>query len=306
MNTELPRNSLIAVVMLTVNQQENTVRCLSSFAAVAAPEFDIVLWDNGSNDGTADYVREKFPTVLVHHSPKNLGAAGGRNAGAELAIETYQPEFLLFIDNDTVVTPGFLSALLEPFHDDDKLGQTSAKIKFLKDPERLNDAGGSNIQYWLGRTTPIGYNELDTGQYDKPTRCVAPTCCTLVRTSVFREISGFDTAFDPYGYEDLDLSLRIFEAEYYALYVPDAVIYHDPSQTFESGQFTEKYAQHKARNWFLFMRRHAPAWKQLAFWIVGAPLILVRMLRSNDEIGFFRKLGGLLRGMFHVRRNPQR
>ena len=278
---------------------------MSSFEAVKTPEFNIVLWDNGSDDGTAEYVREKFPAILVRHSPQNLGAAAGRNAGAKLAIETYHSEFLLFIDNDTVVTPTFLRALLKPFHEDDKLGQTSAKIKFFKDPERLNDAGGSRIQYWLGRTTPIGYNEIDIGQYDKPTRCIAPTGCTVIRTSVFHEIGGFDTAFDPYGYEDLDLSLRIYKASYYALYVPDAVIYHDPSQTFEGGQFTQKYAQHKARNWFLFMRRHAPVWKQLAFWLVGAPLILVRMLLRKNETGYIGKLRGFLRGIYDMRHNRQ-
>lgn len=303
MKTELAKKSRVCVVMLTLNQRDKTLQCLSSFNSVMKPDFNIVLWDNGSDDGTEVFVKEKFPAVLLGRSPQNLGAAAGRNAGAKLAIDTYDPEFLLFIDNDTVVTPNFLLALLLPFYDDDKLGQTSAKIRFLKDPDRLNDAGGSKIQFVLGRTTPIGFNEIDSGQYDVPTRCIAPTGCTMVRTSVFLDVGGFDTAFDPYGYEDLDFSLRIYKASNYALYIPDAVIYHDPSQTFEGGLFTQKYAQHKARNWFLFMRRHAPVWKQAAFFFIGVPLIFVGMLRRKDEIGFFRKVRGMLRGALDARRN---
>ena len=104
-------------------------------------------------------------------------------------------------------------------------------------------------------------------------------------------------------YEDLDLNLRFHKTSYYALYVPDAVIHHDPSRTIEDGQFTDKYVQHKARNWFAFMRRHAPLWKQLTFCSVGAPLILARMLRRKDGTSFFRKLAGLLPGVYDARRN---
>jgi GT2 family glycosyltransferase len=250
-------------------------------------------------------VRENFPEVLVNHHEKNLGAAGGRNAASELAIDTFNPSHLLFMDNDTVVDPEFLGALLEPFDGDEKLAQTMAKIRYLKDMNRINNGGGSKIEFWKGSTNPIGLNEIDHGQYDKPTKCIAPTTCVLVRTDVFKKVGGFDLKFDPYGYEDLDLSLRIMREGYYGLYVPKALIYHDPSRTtFEDGVFTERYAKHKTRNWFLFMMRHASLSEKLSFIFIGVPFILSRMIVKESRKGNIAFFKGLFLGLVDFLKTP--
>src|SRR5690242_1101158 len=100
----------IAIIILTVNQREKTFRCLESLYTVTQPPFQIIVWDNGSTDGTCEAIRESFPEVIVHHHPVNSGAAAGRNMAAELAIQNCNPSFLLFIDNDMTVTPPFLAA----------------------------------------------------------------------------------------------------------------------------------------------------------------------------------------------------
>ena len=79
---EETNSAKIAVIILTVNQRENTIQCLSSFKSVESPPHHILLWDNGSTDGTAETVREAFPEVLVHSHPMNIGAAAGRNEAA--------------------------------------------------------------------------------------------------------------------------------------------------------------------------------------------------------------------------------
>ncbi|MFX0195029.1 MAG: glycosyltransferase family 2 protein [Candidatus Hodarchaeota archaeon] len=286
----------IAIIMLTVNQRENTIQCLSSFRSVKSPPYRIIVWDNGSLDGTVDAVRDMFPDVLVYHHPNNLGAAAGRNAAAELAINTLNPTHLFFIDNDTIVTPGFLDALLEPFTGRKTLAQTEPKIKFLKDKKRLQSAGGARIRFWLGSTTTIGYGEIDRSQYEKPSQCI-PSGCTLVRTDVFQKVGGFDSQFDPYGTEDLDFSLRIRKAGYYGLYVPKSLIFHNPTQTFEQGKYTEKYARVKARNWILLMRRHASPLQQLGFIFLGAPYLFIKLIIREGRKGNLAAAGGLLRGM---------
>jgi O-antigen biosynthesis protein len=295
-NIELTHASKLVIIMLTVNQREKTIKALQSFRAVSSPTFELLLWDNGSRDGTVDAVRETFPEVIVHYHPTNLGAAAGRNAAAKLALEKFRPSHLLFIDNDMTVTPNCLGALLMPFKDDTRLAQTTGKILVPNGNGQLNDAGGCRIQFWLGRTQPVGCGEIDRGQYDKPTRCV-PGGFTLVRTDVFQQVGGFDPLFDPYGYEDLDFSLRISKAGYYALYVPDAVAYHEVSQTFEGGNYTEKYVSQKAKNWFLFMSRHASATEQLGFIFWGAPYRLIRAVIRETRNGNFRALVGVPRGL---------
>jgi GT2 family glycosyltransferase len=72
--------------MLTVNQREKTMRALASFRNITNPPFKLLLWDNGSQDGTIDAVREAFPEVLAHYHSTNLGVASRRNAAAALAI----------------------------------------------------------------------------------------------------------------------------------------------------------------------------------------------------------------------------
>jgi GT2 family glycosyltransferase len=297
MNSRDGRRANIVVIMLTINQREKTLRALTSFRAITHPPFKLLLWDNGSDDGTAQAVREAFPEVLVHQHTTNLGVASGRNAAAELAIKAFAPTHLLFIDNDMIVTPDFVSALLEPFEHDSRLGQTQAKLRFIDNPLRLNDAGGCRIQFWLGRTRPVGYGEIDHGQYDHPAKCIACWGAMLVRTELFQQLGGFDSTFDPFGPEDLDFSLRLYKAGYYALYVPQALAFHEVSHTFEGGRYTELYARHKARHWFLFLRRHAPLIEQAAFVCIGAPYRMARMLIREGRRGNLRALLGALRGL---------
>jgi GT2 family glycosyltransferase len=288
----------IAVIMLTMNQREKTLRALASFSRSTSPLFHIVLWDNGSQDGTVDKVQGELPEVLVHHHPTNIGVASGRNAAAALAIEKFRPTHLLFIDNDMIVEPNFVSALLAAFKTDPHLAQTQAKLRFMNDPTRLNDGGGCRIQFWLGRTSPVGFGEIDRGQYDKQARCISCGGAMMVRTDVFQQLGGFDEKFSPFGPEDLDFSLRCYKAGYHALYVPQAVAYHEVSHSFEGGQYTELYARNKSRHWLLFMRRHASFAEQIAFYLIGAPLRIIQMVIREGRKGNWAALRGSVRGLF--------
>jgi hypothetical protein len=282
--------------MLTMNQKDKTLRCLESFREVKEPPYRVLVWDNGSADGTEEAVREAHPEVLFYRSPLNLGVAGGRNAGAEQAIRDINPAYLLFIDNDIVVTPGFLLPLLEPIRNEPGIVQTSAKIRFLRDPNRLNAAGGARINFLLGTTKATGSGEIDRGQYDEPGECIANGGCTLVRRDVFESMSGFDTRFNPYGPEDLDFSLRVRKSGFRCLYVPSSLVYHDPSRTFVGNLFSEAYASQKAKKWLLLMRKHASALEKLGFFFVGIPFAFLRVLFREGARGNLGALRGLWRG----------
>ncbi|HZW36334.1 MAG TPA: glycosyltransferase family 2 protein [Candidatus Deferrimicrobiaceae bacterium] len=293
------RSEGIAVVMLTVDQREKTLRCLESFRSVDAPPYRILVWDNGSVDGTEEAVRTAYPDVVFHRSPTNLGAAGGRNAGVERAIAAFDPAYLLFLDNDIVVTPGFLLPLTEPFRQDPSVGQTSAKIRYLHDPARINAAGGSRVNFPLGIVTVTGIGEIDRGQHDEPGECIANGGCTLVRRDVFERIGGFDDRFHPYGHEDLDLSLRIRKSGFRVLYVPSSVVYHEPSRTLVGTRFDEAYAASKARTWLLLLHKHASAAEKGGFFLVGIPLAFFRVLCREGRAGGLKALRGLWRGTAH-------
>jgi GT2 family glycosyltransferase len=291
----------VGVIILTMNQRDRTLKCLDSLQAKEGPPFQIVLWDNGSQDGTAEAVHEAFSQVLVHHHPSNLGVASGRNAGAELAIKTFDPTHLLFLDNDMLVEPGFVGALMKPFTEDDRVGQTQAKLRFMHNRDLLNDGGGARINFLLWQITPVGYGEVDRGQHDTIQECVACGGAMMVRTDVFQELGGFDSTFDPFGPEDLDFSLRLQKAGYQALYVPQAVAYHVVSHTFGEG-YSEDYARHKSRHWFTFMRRHASPIQQFGFFMLGAPYLALRVMVREGRKGNLGAFRGLLRGILDLSR----
>jgi GT2 family glycosyltransferase len=95
----------VVVIILTYNQRDRTLQCLSSLLATKNPSFNIFLWDNGSQDGTVEAVKKTHSEVMVHYHPVNLGVASGRNGAAQLAIKRLNPSHLLFLDNDMNVEP---------------------------------------------------------------------------------------------------------------------------------------------------------------------------------------------------------
>ncbi|MFO7679728.1 MAG: glycosyltransferase family 2 protein [Chloroflexota bacterium] len=287
----------VALIILTFNQREKTLKCLDSLYASTTSRPAIVVWDNGSEDETAVAIRQSHPQVLVHESQSNLGVAGGRNAAAALAIQTYNPAYLLFLDNDILVEPDFIEALYYPFTENTRVGQTQAKLRFMHDPVRLNDGGGNTINFTLGQFLPVGFNEIDRGQYDTIKPCISCGGAMMVRRDVFELLGGFDAIFNPFGPEDADFSLRLQKAGYSALYVPQAIAYHEVSHTFGKG-YSEEYARYKSRHWLTFMRRHATPAQKLSFYAIGTPYLGVKVFIREARRGNLGAIRGILKGLF--------
>lgn len=286
----------IAVIILTYNQREKTLDCLTALLEKPELPFFVLVWDNGSNDGTVEAVRRAFPTVLAHHSPQNLGVAGGRNAAAKLAIVEFTPNLLLFLDNDILVEPAFVGELAKPLSENTRVGQTQAKLLFLHDRRRINDGGGARIDFVFWKIRPVGYGEIDRGQYDTPRQCNSCGGAMMVRAAVFQQLGGFDERFNPFGPEDMDFTLRLQKLGYQAWYIPQAVGYHEVSHTFGKG-YSEEYAQYKSRHWLFFMRRHASPGEKAAFYLVGAPYLAVRTIIREARRGNLGAIRGLFRGI---------
>jgi len=300
--TQVSGNLRIAVIILTINQREQTLRCLEHLREDRGtpPDFSITVWDNGSRDDTAAAIRDADPETTVLISEINLGVAGGRNAAAKAVIAKDDPDFLLFLDNDMSVCRGFVGALAAPLIGEKgaAIGQTQAKLRLSDDPDRLNDGGGCHIRFWLGQTRPVGFGERDLGQYDTPVPCQA--CCggaMMVRTNLFVELGGFDESFNPFGPEDLDFSLRLQKRGYEAWYIPDAMAFHDVNHTVGVG-FSEDYAALRSRHWLRLMRRHASALDWIGFFVIGMPSIALRVLFREGRKRNLGALRGLIRGAF--------
>jgi O-antigen biosynthesis protein len=203
---------------------------------------------------------------------------------------------LLFLDNDIWVEPGFVDALYAPFEADARVGQTQSKLRLMNARDRINDGGGARINFVLWRVTPVGYGELDQGQYDTQRECISCGGAMMVRADIFQQLHGFDPLFGPFGPEDLDFSLRLQKAGYQALYIPQAVGYHEVSHTYGKG-YSEDYARHKSRHWLAFMKRHATRSDKIAFYVIGAPYLAVNVIFREVKRGNWKAVRGLLRGV---------
>ncbi len=286
----------VVVIILTYKQRDKTLACLSELLANTGRPFRSLVWDNGSQDDTIASIKHIFPDVWTHDCESNLGVAAGRNAAAQLAIHELGATHLLFLDNDILVEQGFVDALYEPFELDPAIGQTQAKLRFMHDRSLINDGGGAQVSFVFWRVKPVGFGEVDRGQYDAPRTCVSCGGAMMVRTDVFQQLNGFDLLFGPFGPEDLDFSLRLQKAGYKAMYIPKAVGYHQVSHTFGKG-YSEEYAQHKSRHWLLFMRRHASISQKIAFYLFGAPILVIQVLIREARRGNLGAIRGLIHGV---------
>lgn len=296
--------SRLVVIILTYNQQQKTLKCLSTLLAGEDMPFKVLIWDNHSRDDTLSVVKEAFPNVLTYYSESNLGVAGGRNASAQMAIHEFAATHLVFLDNDIEVDAGFVKALYEPLEADPQLGQTQAKLRFMHDRSLINDGGGARISFVFWKVKPVGLGEPDRGQYDVPHPCISCGGAMMVRSDIFQQLNGFDPLFGPFGPEDLDFSLRLQKAGYKAMYVPKAVGYHQVSHTYGEG-YSEDYARHKSRHWLLFMRRHASLRQMVAFYLVGAPILSIQVFLREARRGNLRAIRGLVEGLLHPNRRAE-
>ena len=297
MESPVDRERRLAVVMLTLDQRDMTLRALHSLMEQVGKEAGVLVWDNGSSDDTGAHVSGCFPEVLVCRSETNLGVAGGRNAAARAAIDRWNPDYLLFLDNDLVLREGFVAALADRLDECPDVGQVQAKLLYLDEPSRVNDGGGSRIVFWLGKTDPVGFKELDRGQFDAVKECICCGGAMMVRREIFESLGGFDESFSPYGPEDIDFSLRLQASGHRAQYIPAAVALHAANHTWGKGGNSAAYAHSRVRHWLYFLHRHANWLQKTAFYLLGAPLIAVRMAVRELLKGNSRALIGSLRGL---------
>lgn len=291
----------VCVIVLTYRQRETTLEFLESLYASFETPSEVLVWDNGSVDGTAEAVAEAFPGVLIHRHDSNLGVASGRNAAAGLARATFEPTHLLFLENDMELERGFVGALLRAFEEGPHVGQVQAKLLFMHDRSLINDGGGCRINFLTGERVPVGFNGVDRGQHDRIKPCISCGGAMMVRSDVFQELGGFDKRFDPFGPEDQDFSLRLQEKGYQALYAPQAVAYHGVSHTFGAG-YSEDCARHKARHWVLFLRRHGSPLQKLGVYLLGAPYLVVKVTVREARRGNLSPVRGIFRGLLDFAR----
>jgi len=194
--------------------------CLDSLRNQSFKDFTITVVDNGSTDGSADFIRRNYPEVRIIELPGNSGFSAAVNIG----IKQSKSEFIALLNNDTEVDPHWLENLVAVIDQNPEIGLCASKMLNFHNRTILDAAGNALTKG--GHPYQLGSREADIGQYDEQ-RLVFGACAgaSIYRRALFEDIGLFDEDFFAY-FEDMDISFRAQLAGYKCLYVPKAICYH--------------------------------------------------------------------------------
>ena len=215
---------LVSIIIVTWNGRQYLDACLTAVAAQQGVSNETVLVDNGSTDGTAEYVSEHYPWVRLVALPRNLGFAGGNNAGVRVA----RGRVVALLNNDTVAAPDWLRELVAGLDEPAGVALVTSRIVYMHDPSTIDSAGDGMLRWGGAFKRHHGAPATDADQSGEVFG-VCGAACAMPRT-VFDELGGFDEDFFA-SHEDVDLSYRARLRGYRCRYVASAIVRHHGSAT---------------------------------------------------------------------------
>jgi len=239
------------VIILNWNGLAHLPDCLASLAAQTFRDFEVILIDNGSEDGSVEYVRTQFPWVKIFPLPHNIGFAAGNNRGLQHASGRY----IVTLNNDTRADPKWLELLVDVADRMPEVGMIASRICCDSNPDKIDSIGMAICTDGMSRGRLR--NRLWSRICDQElSEILLPSACAaLYRKTMIDEIGFFDEDFFAYA-EDTDLGLRGRLAGWQAIAATEAIVYHKYSQT--SGSFSPFKLYLVERNHFWVVIKNFP------------------------------------------------
>ncbi len=290
---------LVSVVITTRNRRDVVIDCLNSVLRMNYANFEVILVDNASSDGTVQAVMEKFPMVRVVAAEENLGLNGGKNLGQKEASGDY----IFYLDSDTTVDERLLLEMVRVAESDVKIGVVTPKMYYLNPPDVIWYAG-AKVNLLTSQTKNIGCNEKDEGQLDQIRETEFAPTAYLVKREVIERIGGHnEDLFMTYG--DTDFGFRTREAGFKVVFCPEAKLWHclemdENIKTVRAlGYNLPMRAYYFARNRVIFMKIHVPRLNFIIFMLFFFPLFTFYFVYKIIRFGAgWRFLRPHLRGSF--------
>jgi hypothetical protein len=253
-----------SVIVINFNGKALLGPCLDSLRCQSYSDFETVVVDNGSDDGSLEYVAQQFPEVRILALNKNLGFCAANNV-AITEVLTRGVKFFVLLNNDTFVAPDFLSEMLSVMERDERVAVVCPKIYFADQPSKFWYAGG-DFSLWTGRPKVRGYKKKDHGELDEASEITLATgCAMLVRASAVGEVGLLDERFWAY-LEDVEWSVRFLRKGYKLRFAPKAHVWHHGGASFaRSGSYAQ--AQYLGTRNLLFIGWKHARWWQLVCWV---------------------------------------
>jgi GT2 family glycosyltransferase len=207
----------------------------------------------GGKESKLDNIDSNKKLILIKNE-KNYGFAEGNNIALRYVLKNLNSEYILLLNNDTVVDINFLDELVKAAERDDKIGAVGPKIYYYYKKNLINFVGG-NISLWRSEVKIIGKNMVDAGQFNK-IRDVSfiEGSCILIKNEVINRVGYLDTDYFCY-YEDTDWCIRIKKSGYKLLCIPKARIWHKIATS--TSLLSPLRAYYWGRNSFLLLKKNA-------------------------------------------------
>lgn len=271
----------LSIITINFNGLKDTSELIDSIPL--SDGIEIIVVDNASQQDEASLIEQKYPTVRVIRSQRNLGFAGGNNLG----IKAARGQYILLINNDTFFKSFNVSALTDRIESSPRIGVVCPKIRFSWDNCPIQFAGYTPLSKVTVRNSSIGFGEADHGQHNTPHRTpYAHGAAMLLKREAIDKVGLMPECFFLY-YEEIDWSLLFTEKGYEIWYDPACTVYHKESQT--TGQHSPLRTYYITRNRLLLIKRH---WTGLHKYLSYAYLICIVALRDFTKYA--------LRGQFRL------
>ena len=263
----------VFIIILNWNNYQDTKECLDSLKGITYPNYKIIVVDNGSVDKSGERLRKEFPQCIFIRNESNLGFAEGNNVGIEHALND-GADYILLLNNDTIVKPGFLEPLVRTADIDEEIGVVGPMVYFYDEPKVIQSIG-ARISLWKGSHSIIGIWEADKGQYNTLMKVdYVSGAALLAKRRMIKDVGLLDADYFLYS-EEVDWCYRATKAGYKIMAVPESKIWHKVSSS-TGGTRSPVSAYFLTRNRILFMRKHA----RLYHWATFLPFFAVDILKS--------------------------
>ncbi|HHS95872.1 MAG TPA: glycosyltransferase family 2 protein [Phaeodactylibacter sp.] len=248
-------------VLLNWNQYSLTAQCIRSLQNLQYKDYQILVIDNASSDNSADLLQRDFGhQIKLIRNQENLGFAKGNNIGIEHAL-AQKAQYIMVINNDTVVDSDFLEPLLQTIKSSSTIAVVTPKIYFMHQPRTIWAAGGE-INWHLGIAHSRGKGQKDSGQFDRQEPVdYATGCAMLFSRASLEKVGLFDDSYFAY-FEDADWCVRAKKQGFQIVYVPESKIWHVAGASTRKnkkkpGKRTSPSVYYlNARNNLWFIKRH--------------------------------------------------
>lgn len=274
----------VSIIIVNWNGLKDTVECLESLKNITYPNYEVIVVDNGSEQNDAEVLRAKWGGyIYVIENDKNYGFPEGANIGIRHALEASNPDYILLLNNDTVVDREFLTELVKIAESDEKIGIVGPKVCNYYIRNKIDAAGGM-VNWLLGFGEDIGEGKTDVGQFNqlKEVDYVSGSVL-LIKSGVIKEIGLLDGGFFLYN-EDADWCLRARKGGYKILYTPMTTVFHKQGASTKRVEKKTLYYSH--RNRILLLSKHATK-KQLIL------AFLPMFIRFISALGYYFVRGKL-------------